>query len=83
MPNVTLPQNTSFGGVAPIIVHHAGKNETVEECRGGFAPSAGGLGVSPRPLLCPPFPMREKGARAYVVGVALCGRPAEGGTRIT
>ena len=27
--NTVLPQYTSFGGVAPIILHHAEKNETV------------------------------------------------------
>ena len=27
--NVVLPQWTSFGGVAPIILHHAERNETV------------------------------------------------------
>ena len=41
--NVTLPQYTSFGGVAPIIVHHAGSGETREISGLGRWPAAASI----------------------------------------
>jgi len=41
--NVALPQYTSIGGVAPIIVHHAGKNETVSVSGLGRWPKAASI----------------------------------------
>lgn len=41
--NVTLPQWTSFGGVAPIIIHDAGRGETVSISGLGRWPQAAGI----------------------------------------
>ena len=70
--NVVLPQWTSFGGVAPIIIHDAAKNETV---------SISGLGRWPKAASAAYFNQRHGGE--LPVGVLRTVTPAAADAWIT
>ena len=70
--NVVLPQWTSFGGVAPIVIHSAAKNETV---------SISGLGRWPKAASVDYFNQRHGGE--LPVGVLRTVTPAAADAWIT